>query len=276
MDPVKREIILTEIEHWRNSKLLPEHYCDFLKNLYVDEEAGLKPKKNHSVTSISWQSFMRSFLIFGLLSLFLIICLYFTSFHPAMQMISSLLIIGIIYTMGIVNRVNKPTIAFVYIGLASLLLLFVGELILRTNEWESTSAVICCIAFSGGVWILIGIFARIALLHVCGWVYIMIGYLMLIHWIHPDPTWSILQSYAIPMSMILFLFGRSRLAPDRINGWLLIVVSCLFFLIPEAYGLFIDISLVLLISGIIVKLLCITLVIRLLIRKPNTEEWITG
>ena len=160
MDPVKRKTILAEIEHWRNSKLLPEHYCDFLKNLYVEEEAIMKPNRNHVV----WQSFRKSFLVFSLISLFLVCCLYFTSFHPAMQISSSLIIIGIIYGMGIVNREKKPTIAFIYIGLASMLLLFVGELILQTNDWKTEPAVISTIAFSGGVWILIGLFESYSLI----------------------------------------------------------------------------------------------------------------
>ena len=37
MDAEKRKMIVREIDHWRRSKLLPEHYCDFLMNLYVDE-----------------------------------------------------------------------------------------------------------------------------------------------------------------------------------------------------------------------------------------------
>jgi hypothetical protein len=34
----KREILLYEIEHWRRSRLLPEQYCDFLSNLYREDE----------------------------------------------------------------------------------------------------------------------------------------------------------------------------------------------------------------------------------------------
>jgi hypothetical protein len=213
--------------------------------------------------------------LFSLISLFLVCCLYFTSFHPVMQISSALIIIGIIYSMGIVNRMKKPTIAFIYIGLASMLLLFVGELILQTNDWKTEPAVISTIAFSGGVWIFIGLFSRIALLHFCGWAYMLMGYAMLIHWIHPEPKWFILQLYAIPMCAILFLLGKSRLGVDRINGWLLIAISYLFFLIPEGYGLFIDISNSLLISGFIIKLVMISIAVWLLLRKHNTEEWIT-
>jgi hypothetical protein len=276
LDPVKRKTILSEIEHWRNSKLLPEHYCDFLKNLYIEEEVGSKTKVRNSPSSGSWQIFRKSFLIFSLISLFLVCSLYFTSFHPVMQIGISVIIIGIIYSIGIVKRQSKPIIAYIYVGLASMSLLFVGELILAINEWESAPALISTIVFSGGVWILIGLFARIALLHFCGWAYMIMAYTMLIHWIHPDPKWYILQLYAIPMFVVLLLLGRSRLETDRINGWLLIVISCMFFLIPEGFGLFVDISYLICIIGIISKLLCLSFIIWLLLRKPKTEEWITG
>jgi hypothetical protein len=193
-----------------------------------------------------------------------------------MQISSSVIIIGIIYSIGLAKRQSKPTIAYIYVGLASMLLLFVGELILRINGWESAPAVICTIVFSGGVWILIGLFARITLLHFCGWAYMIMAYTMLIHWIHPDPKWYVLQLYAIPMFVCLFMLGRRRKVTDRTNGWLLIVISSMFFLIPEVYGLFVDISPLILFTGIICKILCLTIIIWLLLRKPKMEEWITG
>lgn len=33
----KRAIVLHEIEYWRQSRLLPEPYCDFLSNLYRED-----------------------------------------------------------------------------------------------------------------------------------------------------------------------------------------------------------------------------------------------
>ncbi|WP_156323827.1 hypothetical protein [Bacillus sp. JCM 19034] len=32
----RKEIVIEEIKHWRKSKLLPEHYCDFLLTLYSE------------------------------------------------------------------------------------------------------------------------------------------------------------------------------------------------------------------------------------------------
>ena len=45
MKAERRTIIVREIEHWRRSKLLPDHYCDFLLNLYADPV--LAPKSDN-------------------------------------------------------------------------------------------------------------------------------------------------------------------------------------------------------------------------------------
>jgi len=275
LDPVKRQTIVSEIERWRNSKLLPEHYCDFLLNLYVDEKEVTKTKDRNTAGTRS--PFKKSFLIFGLISLFLVCSLYFTSFHPVMQIGISVLVIGIFYSIGMTYRKTKPLHAYIYFGIASILLLFVGELILRTNDWVSAPTVMGTVAFSGAVWILIGIIANIGLLHFCGWVCMVMAYTWLIQWIHPEPQWYVLQLYAIPVFVILCLLGRNWRLTNRMNGWLLISISNLFFLIPEIYGLlFSDITRLILITVIVCKLLSVTIIVWLLLRKPKKKAWATG
>ncbi|MEX2414691.1 MAG: hypothetical protein WD424_00995 [Paenibacillaceae bacterium] len=277
MDPVKRQTILSEIERWRSSKILPEHYCDFLMNLYIDEQEDAKRKGRNSSTTGSRRAYRNSFLIFCLISLFLVCSLYFTSFHPAMQIGLSLSVIGILYSIGIAERQRKPTFAYMCIGIASMFLLFMGELILRINEWNSATMVIGTIAFSGALWILIGIFARIGLLHFCGWVCMIMAYTWLIQWIHPEPKWYVLQLYATPVFIALFMLGRNQLVTNRMTGWLLIIISSLFFLIPEIYGLlFSDISHLILITGIVCKTLSLAIIVWLVQRKRKMKEWVTG
>jgi len=277
LDPIKRQTILSEIERWRNSKLLPEHYCDFLLNLYIDEQEGFKSKQHHSSSAGIALKIRKSFLIFSVISLLLVCSLYFTSFHPAMQIGLSLSLIGMLYGIGIVKRQKNPTISYINMGLASIILLFNGELILRINEWNSPSAVMGTVAFSGALWILIGIVGRVGLLHFCGWVSIIMAYTWFIQWVHPEPKWYIVQSYFIPVFVILFLIGRSWLATDRINGWIIIIISSLFFVIPEIYGLiFSDISIPILITSIICKILSLLIIVWLVLRKPKMKEWVTG
>ena len=38
MSNQRKQIILNEITFWKQNKLLPEHYCDFLMTLYTEGE----------------------------------------------------------------------------------------------------------------------------------------------------------------------------------------------------------------------------------------------
>jgi hypothetical protein len=44
MNPQRKRIIISEVKYWKENKLLPEHYCDFLITLYAQgkEEQELK------------------------------------------------------------------------------------------------------------------------------------------------------------------------------------------------------------------------------------------
>ncbi|WP_088007992.1 hypothetical protein [Indiicoccus explosivorum] len=46
MEKQRKEMILNEIQFWKEHQLLPAHYCDFLITLYQQGEAGtLHPEK---------------------------------------------------------------------------------------------------------------------------------------------------------------------------------------------------------------------------------------
>jgi len=48
MDQQRRKVIVQEIEYWHKSKLLPDHYCDFLLNLYAEQDEQAKPSTHLS------------------------------------------------------------------------------------------------------------------------------------------------------------------------------------------------------------------------------------
>ncbi|UQW98674.1 hypothetical protein M2M59_06580 [Rummeliibacillus sp. G93] len=49
MNSQKKEVILSEIAFWKENKLLPEHYCDFLTTLYTAGEDS----KDFSIDEVS-------------------------------------------------------------------------------------------------------------------------------------------------------------------------------------------------------------------------------
>ncbi|MBM7620293.1 hypothetical protein JOC95_002146 [Bacillus tianshenii] len=50
MDRQRKDTIIREIKYWKESRMLPEHYCDYLLALYTEGEGSNKrekaPKKN--------------------------------------------------------------------------------------------------------------------------------------------------------------------------------------------------------------------------------------
>lgn len=74
----RKEIVIREIKHWRKSKLLPEHYCDFLLTLYMEGEGAEET------------SFFKKFTLIPLImvyAMFLLTVLifYFTQFPLLLQ-----------------------------------------------------------------------------------------------------------------------------------------------------------------------------------------------
>jgi hypothetical protein len=71
----KRRILILEIEHWRKSKLLPEHYCDFLLNIYL-EDSSEKPTSGSgflgvtpsAIKNSNWKIWIMIFAVLALIS----------------------------------------------------------------------------------------------------------------------------------------------------------------------------------------------------------------
>ena len=244
LDPVKRKIILKEIEHWRQSKLLPEHYCDFLRNLYIEshsnEQGSVSGVKDHEPSGSKLKKLMT---LKGLLSslgisvFILMIFLYFTSFHPLMQTALSVLLVGILISIGIVERAKHPIGSFSALGAGSILSLFLGLFILYVNDWAGAGVTVALVAACGLLWIWVGVVARIGLLQLCGWFALLLGYLWMIQWLHAEPSWLILQAYTLPICLVFYYIGKRLYNGITSSGAVLMLASGLFLLLPEVYGL---------------------------------------
>ena len=92
MDQERRKVIVKEIEQWQRSKLLPDHYCDFLLNLYLEEGEERNPTTfaGIAVKVVQRASWKQWLLTFGIFSLICFVVLYFNVFHPLLQIAISL------------------------------------------------------------------------------------------------------------------------------------------------------------------------------------------
>ncbi|WP_226677320.1 hypothetical protein [Mesobacillus jeotgali] len=119
MDDHRRKIITNEIKYWKQNRLLPEHYCDFLLNLYTEgsSEADSTRKKRPSGTKG-----IIGFILVGLLSLSVFL-FYFTELSLFLQ--TALIIFFGITTLSAAFYMLKKSFFDLIPLLASALLLLI-------------------------------------------------------------------------------------------------------------------------------------------------------
>lgn len=119
MDDHRRKIITNEIKYWKQNRMLPEHYCDFLLNLYTegaslsDQPQGKGPRGFKGIISL---------ILVGLLSLSVFL-FYFTELSLFLQ--TALIIFFGISTLSSVLYMWKKSLFDLIPFLASALLLLI-------------------------------------------------------------------------------------------------------------------------------------------------------
>lgn len=237
MDQEKRKTIVAEIEQWRRGRLLPEHYCDFLLNLYMDEGQ----EKTKSVMGISSSAIKNSsarlwLTIFGIIGLISFLGLHFTSFHFWMQTGVAGGAISILYMLGAARRTKQPAISYLCFGSASVLLLVAGLYLLDARGWNGTP-VIFFTALCGMVWILTGISARLPIFHFAGWIVLFLIYAIVLRHNIEDIDWIGLELSWVPVSLVLAWLGWLFHHVNKQIAAVLLLTGTIGWFGAEAYGL---------------------------------------
>lgn len=164
MDKGKKEIITKEIHYWKESKLLPDTYCDFLLALYTEgnnnSEKSVPSKNKKGIQLILIGIMFVLFLISALVT-------YFTEMSFVLQTVTTgfLLLASTIVTAFLIKAKGSYQIALVTTCIQ--LLIFSPSFVEYTTEgnnlWVATTVVINCL-----LWIAIGTFYRVFYLLISG------------------------------------------------------------------------------------------------------------
>ncbi|MEB3100677.1 hypothetical protein [Ferviditalea candida] len=273
MEPEKRKILVREIEHWRSSRLLPEQYCDFLLNLYI-EDSGMpgKPKRSaklfHQRKNGNWLSLTIIFLvIFTSISFF---ALHFNSFSLSFQIISALLLLIALYGLGFWKRSSNLALSYSAFGLASLAVLFIGEFLLKRYGYDP-GWMIGYVGLSGLVWIVTGWLARIGPIHLSGWVAVLYDYGWLLSRGDITEAW-LLQLMWVPGCLIFIWLSSVLHERNKSVGRVFFMVSCIMWFSPEIYDMVIhEINIGIQVSLAVKLIASVTL---LLIFRRKWMEWV--
>jgi hypothetical protein len=238
MELERKAIIVKEIERWRRGRLLPEHYCDFLLNLYTEnaaDKSGIGSWFGLSSANIAASSWKIWLLATGILCFVLLIGLNFTSFGISLQIAIGLLALLCCYTFAYRYR-SKPLVPQALVGLGSLFLLLVGVYLLKLHDVGEPAAYAGYIAGASAVWLLTGLAGRMPIFQFSGWMGLVGCYGWLLHNQLGAMTWLPLQLSWLPLC-VLFVWGGwlLHIRMKRI-GSVLFLVGCLVWFVPEAYG----------------------------------------
>ncbi|CAM3960748.1 hypothetical protein L1N85_03290 [Paenibacillus alkaliterrae] len=245
MNQDRRNIIVKEIEHWRRSKLLPDQYCDFLLNLYDDQDTHRIPNEQHgtvgkAIAAVQRATGMQWLLTFGTFTLISFVVLYFNEFHSLLQM--AVIVGGAAVFLWIGGRLRSRNEAagMSLISTGMLLLLGGGLYMLNLHNLEYWGWKTGLLALCSLFWVIYGIAARIPVLHLCGWLAAILVYAWLLSQYMLDSYWYEIQLYWLPLAC---LFGWSSWFVHRwaksVSAVLFLTCAIVWFM-PELYTAMFD------------------------------------
>jgi hypothetical protein len=243
MDPEKRMVILGEIERWRRSRLLPEQYCDFLRNLYLEGEAEpagagwLHVGKRAANRLVSGWKPAYGWAAAAFIAMLLFSGLYFTFFHPLLQTVLSAALVALLIGIGLAERHRRPLAGFAALGAGCLLAPLLGLVALWQFDAAGPRATVALTAACGVVWIAAGLAARIGLLQLSGHFALILAYLWLIRSWHGEPGLWLLQLYLVPAAAALYAAGRWIYGGIGSAGAMLMLAAGIALVAPEVYAL---------------------------------------
>jgi len=151
MNRRRRETIIREIEYWKRSRLLPEHYCDYLLALYTEGDAHPGPRR-------PWRSRLAA--SFCLLLPAAALAIYFTELSFVLQTLLCALFFAVCLFLCWRWRTERQLLHFLLIGSAWLLLLGTVAACERYFPGQSGPLMFALLAHCA-VWLAIGLLLRL-------------------------------------------------------------------------------------------------------------------
>jgi hypothetical protein len=169
MNNNKKNIIINEIHNWKNNKLLPETYCDFLLALYTEgnqndiEITSQKEQKRKAITV--FQVFLYGWLLMLLPAMLLVI--YFTelSFILQMTIVAFFLVSSLVVTAYFIRKraFFQVPLSITFIQLLIVSLSIIEKITNGDRLWIGGAVVVNCL-----LWILVGRKYQVIYLQISG------------------------------------------------------------------------------------------------------------
>jgi hypothetical protein len=169
MNKEKTDIIINEIQYWKENKLLPETYCHFLLALYT--EGNLENDKQVGVKKTKVLYFIMGLLVLLLVSTLLVT--YFTELSIVLQTVTGgfFLVTSIVVTVYLIRKKSAFQLPLI-ITFLQLLITSINLVEYATSDnhlWIGLTVICNCL-----LWIVIGKVYRIYYLLISGLIAVFI------------------------------------------------------------------------------------------------------
>ncbi|KGE18150.1 hypothetical protein [Paenibacillus wynnii] len=269
MNLEKRDIILREIQYWRKNRLLSEQYCDFLTNLYDDEDT-VKNGNPISLHNLQKGSIKIWLFGFGIISFIFLISLYFSVFPWGLQLATALSLLLVCYGYSGVLRDRQRVISLMLAGIGSVLTIGFGMWMIALHDLDPEVWRPILIGACGILWCVLGFILRIGLLQYCGFVFWALLYAGFFGGIRPEA--SVLELELLWLPLCVLMIWLSWLLHHRIKGvsGVYFAVGATMWLMPELDSLLLRHGYPQWVSYILLLKIAIGLVLLFIFRK----KWI--
>ena len=174
MNPQRKRMIISEIKYWKENKLLPEHYCDFLITLYTQGENEIKIVEG--VLLKEKKKLNRTIIVLTMLTTLISVCMFVFIHHP----ILTLSLAAFVIFLFLLSTLRKSTVQMritplLYI-LASFLLLFMSLKLWMVFFDGNRMLLIGLLILNCSLWLIAGRLHKLAYLTISG----IVGLLLII------------------------------------------------------------------------------------------------
>jgi len=226
LDEKKRELIINEINYWRENNLLPTHYCDFLLNLYT--EGGGKKRKKSSFLKLPTLIFFISFLVFTILILTFVFYLAKRGIPTQFVILLFLIFILTFFSLGWKYKEEKQ-ISLIHFAIFSLILgifpIYLKEQFQFNQLWLLVLLFVVAV-----IWLLTGLLTNYYLFVYIGNLSILLIYALIVFNLF---VISLLLQQLLWLPFSFFLFFLWYLRPNKKYNYLLLANAILLFFAPE-------------------------------------------
>lgn len=150
MNETRKKIIIQEIKYWKQSKLLPEKYCDFLLTLYSGGEENITPIKKKRSVSLHIPLWIFTVIFFTILFVN-----YFTEIPKGLQITLTAIAI-VIFSFFLVRYIENALLFQLALVCLALLILTESVNVVNLLFPNSDGFLYFILLIQCGIWFLVG------------------------------------------------------------------------------------------------------------------------